>query len=83
MTDADITVIRNDQMLVNVLYNDKKIGLVLAERIDTLVNENRIIAFRRSSGWVIVGQDPMRRENTGNDFPGPERRNLHGFAALI
>ncbi len=41
-------------------------------KLDELISTGRIKAFRRSSGWVIIGHDALRGE--GGQYSGPERR---------
>ena len=47
---------------------------VNARDLQRLIDEGKIICFRRSSGWVKVYTDPIR--GTGGDYPGPERREI-------
>ncbi len=41
--------------------------------LDTLLDDGKIKAFRRSTGWVVIGRDPIRRGGS-KDYNGPERR---------
>ncbi len=59
-------------MYINVIYFDDTPGVVDAGRLDDLIQRRRIIAFRRSSGWVRVGRDPVR--GSGGRYQGPDRR---------
>jgi hypothetical protein len=43
--------------------------------LQRLINDGKITAFRRSSGWVTVGSEPIRGCG-GDDYPGPERREF-------
>jgi len=38
-----------------------------------LLLRGRVEGFRRSSGWVVVGRDPVRKA-AGGKYPGPEKR---------
>ncbi len=45
--------------------------------LDSMIGSRKIIAFRRSNEWVVVGRDPVRRQHTF--FQGEERRKtIHG-----
>jgi hypothetical protein len=57
-------------MLIPVLYPDDTYDLVEDISLNELIMLNRIKAFKRSSGWVRIGEDPVRRI----EYTGPERR---------
>ncbi len=59
-------------MYINVIYFDGTPGVVDAGKLDVLIQKRRIIAFRRSNGWVRVGRDPVR--GNGGRYLGPDRR---------
>ena len=60
-------------MLISVIYQDNKMGMVDASKLDELISSNKIKQFLRSEGWVTVGGDPIRRRNR-DDYKGRERR---------
>lgn len=43
--------------------------------LNTLLSMNRIVEFKRSDGWAIVGRTPLRKENNPLPYSGSERRN--------
>lgn len=46
--------------------------------LDLLLDKERVLKFRRSTGWVTVGVDPVRskrRHDFCSLYSGPERRN--------
>lgn len=47
-------------MLIRVQYEDKSFGMVDDTKLESLIAEDRIIAFKRSSGCVRIGVDPIR-----------------------
>jgi hypothetical protein len=51
-------------MLIKVIYNDKSHGMVDDTLLDTLISSDQIIAFRRSSCWVVIGRDRVRCTRT-------------------
>ncbi|MGA2151448.1 MAG: GSU3473 family protein [Geobacteraceae bacterium] len=64
-----------DTMLIQVAYLDDRYDYLKEFQLDRLLELRQVVKFRRSSGWVQVGVDPIREGNkkTGPYF-GPERR---------
>lgn len=50
-------------MLIKVRYNDNSYGMVDDSSLTELISTDMILAFRRSSGWVIVGRDRVREQS--------------------
>ncbi|MCK4621362.1 MAG: hypothetical protein KAT62_04005 [Desulfuromonadales bacterium] len=61
-------------MLIRVRYSAGRIEQVPPRKLQKLIDTRRIIQFMRSGGWVTVGFDPIRSENS-TGYVGPERRN--------
>jgi hypothetical protein len=59
-------------MLIRVMYTDGKFDMVKPQGLDNLLKEKRITSFLRSSGWAVVGRDPIRHRPQG--YAIPERR---------
>ncbi len=59
-------------MMIRVLYKDNTSGMVRDYSLDELISSGRIVAFYRTSGWVAVGRDPVRKSAV--HFDGTERR---------
>ncbi len=59
-------------MLIKVIYKDNSADMVKDYLLEGLIASGRIVAFRRSSGWVTIGKDPVR--NGRRDYAGQERR---------
>lgn len=57
-------------MLIPVIYEDDSYDMVEDYLLNELIVTKRIKAFKRSSGWVRIGQDRVRKI----DYTGPERR---------
>ncbi len=57
---------------IPVLYCDNHTSVVSAYELDRLLEAGNVRAFRRMTGWVIVGQDPIRGK--GGAYNGRERR---------
>src|SRR5271169_5766062 len=64
-----------DSMLIQVAYLDDRYDYLKEFQLDRLLELRQVVKFRRSSGWVQVGVDPIRegKIKTGPYF-GPERR---------
>lgn len=61
-------------MKVQVLSHYDTIETVNVRDLRRLIAAGEVLAFRRSSGWVKVGSEPVRGDG-GGDYDGPERRN--------
>jgi len=57
-------------VLIPVIYADDSYDLVEAIMLNELIINKKIKAFKRSSGWVRIGEDPIRKI----EYAGPERR---------
>jgi hypothetical protein len=60
-------------MLIQVNYTDNRFDYVKDFMLDSLIQSGSVAKFRRSSGWVRVGVDPIRKPRTGG-YSGTERR---------
>jgi len=47
-------------MLIQVHYPDNRFDYVKENILDTLIETRKVARFRRSSGWVTLGVDPVR-----------------------
>jgi hypothetical protein len=52
-------------MLISVLYENNTFGLIKNTRLEELIVSGSITKFFRSSGWVTIGVDPIRKTNRG------------------
>ncbi len=59
-------------MLIKVIYRNNSADMVKDYLLEGLITSGRIVAFRRSSGWVTIGRDHVRSGR--RDYSGPERR---------
>lgn len=59
-------------MILRVVYTNGETGLVKACDLDELIQDNQIVAFCRSDGWVRIGFDPVRYMQ--QPFHGPGNR---------
>lgn len=63
-------------MLIQVSYDDERYDYVKDFMLDRLIRSGAISSFRRSSGWVRVGVDPVRTHSREN-YTGVERRAVN------
>ncbi len=61
-------------MMIGVIYKNNRRGMIDEYQLDDLIKEERIKAFRRSSGWAKVGRDPIRERWKPSSYNGQERR---------
>ncbi|HET6420036.1 MAG TPA: hypothetical protein VFG19_07760 [Geobacteraceae bacterium] len=62
-------------MRIQVLFQgDEGFQYVPDYLLGRLIAKDRIQAFRRSDGWVVIGLDPVRRQGN-SPYAGPERRS--------
>ena len=47
---------------------------VVPKGLNLLLNRELVKRFQRSSGWVVVGKDPIRHTKNSNGYNGMERR---------
>ncbi len=60
-------------MLVEVEYANGSFDFVLPETLNSLLEQKKIVGFRRATGWIAVGFDPIRA-NVYKQFRGAEQR---------
>jgi len=60
-------------MMIRVMYSDWRQDVVSPRALDRLLALKRVKKFKRLSGWVNVGCDPLRGMGGGH-YDGPERR---------
>ena len=48
-------------MLISVLFENNQYGVIKKARIEEFINSGKITKFFRSSGWVTIGVDPIRK----------------------
>ena len=63
-------------MLIQVSYDDNKYDYVKDFMLDKLIQSGTISSFRRRSGWVRVGVDPVRTQRR-EPYYGVERRGAN------
>ena len=66
-------------MLVPVVLKDGQEELVSKDELQSLMFNKKIMFFKRSDGWVVLGRDKMRTQRI--PYNGEERRQ-HVFFSL-
>ena len=61
-------------MAILVQFKDNTYDFVVNHELDDLIVSDRIVAFKRSSGWVEIGKDPVRNGSSPKKHTGVERR---------
>jgi hypothetical protein len=64
-------------MFIPVVLRDGHEELVNKVELQNLISKKKILFFRRSEGWVVVGRDRMRELRVPYD--GVERRQHNTF----
>jgi len=58
-------------MLIQVHYSDDRFDYVKDSVLDSLIEMKKITGFRRSTGWVILGLDPVRTKKRDYTYKTP------------
>ena len=62
-------------MYIPVVLKNGYAELVYKEEFHSLMTAQQVMFFKRSGGWTIVGQDPLRDMLKSSIFTIPERRS--------
>jgi hypothetical protein len=65
-------------MLIPIITSSKEPDSVPAYVLDRMLACGEVHAFERSTGWVVVGRDPIRAARRGT-YNGAERRRSVSF----
>ncbi|NLC71579.1 MAG: hypothetical protein GX751_09510 [Desulfuromonadaceae bacterium] len=60
-------------MLIRIQRKNHKFDMVKPHLLDEYIQAGEIRSFNRSSGWAVIGRDPIRG-NGRVPYIGPERR---------
>lgn len=61
-------------MMIRIQHSDGRFDMVKAARLDDLIQLEKISGFMRSSGWVVLGRDPVRGLGGSSSYAGTDRR---------
>jgi hypothetical protein len=48
-------------MLIQVIFPDNHLDFIKPGMLDSLIESRKITKFKRSTGWVTIGVDPVRK----------------------
>jgi len=60
-------------MLIPVVFSSGRQDMVKPFVLERLIDSKEITSFRRASGWVVIGRDPIR-QSARQIYCIPERR---------
>jgi hypothetical protein len=60
--------------MIDIIRRNFQEAKVDEHLLDSMIASNKLIAFHRSNGWVVVGKDAVRQQHTF--YPGEERRRI-------
>jgi hypothetical protein len=61
-------------MTIQVELIDGTYCRLVPKGLDLLLSRKLVKRFRRSSGWALIGEDPIREGHGRTGYAGPERR---------
>lgn len=61
-------------MTIQVELIDGTVCRVVPKGLNLLLNRELVKRFRRTSGWAVVGKDPIRYPDNKVGYRGQERR---------
>jgi hypothetical protein len=61
-------------MLIHIIRNDNHYDYVKDYMLDRLIESHGIVKFKRTSGWVTLGEDLVRGCMRDSIFCGTDRR---------
>jgi hypothetical protein len=67
-------------MLIPVVLSGGKEELVNKDDLQFLMDIQQVMFFKRSDGWVVLGQDKMRDQ--GGPYHGEEQRQHEDFSLV-
>ena len=65
---------------IETIVDNETLHYFTPQVLDVMLGNNLVVRFKRSSGWVTVGVDPIRiknRRETSHLYSGHERRSNH------
>ena len=65
---------RKLKMLIPIIRNDNKYDFVKGVILNILIESKRIVKFKRCTGWVTLGTDPIREISRKNVCISSDRR---------
>ncbi|MDO9308216.1 MAG: hypothetical protein Q7V04_04045 [Deltaproteobacteria bacterium] len=70
-------------MLISVLFKNNTVGVLKKTQIEEFIISGKITKFFRSSGWVTIGVDPIRKAHHSRleekRETAPTSNSQHGY----
>ena len=54
---------------INVELKDGAVCRMAKRSFNVFLSLDKVAKFKRSEGWIVVGKDPLRDLEKGNDYP--------------
>lgn len=70
-------------MLIPVMYPNGKHDLVKEFMLSSLIDNQGIVKFKRSNGWVSIDTDSIRGAGNISRYNGEERRQTEATTAEL
>jgi hypothetical protein len=70
-------------MIVPAIYSNASPNYIDTVKLDELLHNNALLAFRRSNGWVMVGFDEMRDPEGRRGSSWKDRKRVSNQRALV
>jgi hypothetical protein len=61
-------------MLIHVIRTSSNYDYIKDSLLNALIESKEIVKFKRNTGWVTIGADPIRGSKRDTVFNGTERR---------
>jgi hypothetical protein len=68
-------------MLIPVVLKDGKEELLSKDELQFLLTTQKIMFFKRSDGWAVLGRDKMRKQL--GSYNGEERRQHEVYSIVF
>lgn len=70
-------------MLIRVMYDKNHQDMVSPEDLGLLIEQRRIIKFKRASGWVDIRTDPVRKAKRLQPWANERRQAQPGMSSSL
>ena len=70
-------------MIVPAIFSNASPSYIDTEKLDELLHKDALLAFRRSTGWVMIGVDDMRNPEGRSGSSWKDRKTISNQRALV
>jgi len=70
-------------MIVPAIFSNASPRYIDTEKLDELLHNDALLAFRRSNGWVMVGFDDMRNQEGRSGSSWKDRKTVSSQRSLM